>query len=662
MGLGISSLRLGLHARQSERFFSPLAREMNAVEPLSALPNQVMLEKLRASAGETEFAVYTPISADGTSWARRYYTNRFNTGITGCAREVAVTLARLYVSGIEEKHAINISTGTEATAPIQTQATADATSRTGTWVGPATTNGVTDTRYSVTVGDSVVYTVTGATRIALRAVNNSVNGGIGELTITESSVEIPEDNYLIQIDASTSRRLVNLRSGRQPSTGLAHVPLAKNLDPSKTYVVTIEVDASNPVGGRMYDSGLLEYDAIAYDAVGLHAVVNQTTGLGVLYNDLPWAGQVAVYEFVDVTRINWRCYKTTPVGQVAFTVYDSSGVEISTYTTETYDTYSGLGQAASVEVASGLARGTYYLHVEVLKTKNASSTNFRVLENGGIGYDETTGGELGVDTFEIQSMPTNPSSGSDIGTHVLSGNGNVELAIRVSKTGEATGDAEFVGGTHAFESSPANVVFRVDGVEVDYSGASNNATWIGSTINLDYDTELQFPSDSSAWADVHYGCRWTRAGYEPSSRVEVTTDARIYVLYPTMVHTPSRDPGGSYADDVGGGFDTWVLDGMKVETYADYDNTTVNEGPSAVGLIGYNDDYAISCVFQSSLAVAGDVIAVSRSDSTNKLYSRAQGFDFTNGVVVPTGTVYTWSQTYRVWGADAAAVAAAYYA
>lgn len=628
---------------------------MDAIEPLNRLPQQCMLKRLRSD--YTEFAVYSPMTEDGIHWTRWYFTNRFNTGAAGCARMFRASHALLNPSTTVASYAENMTTGTEGQAPVSTQATSAATARTGTWTASATVGGVTDIRYSTIIGDKVEYTVTGAARLAFRAYRNSSNGGIVKVTIKDAGVEIPSGQYLVPLNGSD--RTIDLRL----QVGQFYIPLAEGLNSGTTYTVEIEVHSSNPASGRAYDGGLRAYAATAYNSVGRHGTWATVT-VGVSTELSYDAGCRVVYPITAATRIDWKYINGSNVGIATFKVYDNAGVEIATYENASFDTYLVSSQVPrTVTVAKGLAVGNYYLVVTASPTKNASSTGYRLFDEGVISYNEGVAGTLGVDAFDDQGIL---GAAQVEGHSTLIGIGNLELAIKVRKTTDASGLADFVGGTHGHETNPTTFVVLADGVVADYAGLAVGGTLIANTFSWSYDTTLNFPSGSQ-FATAHYTGTISPAGYACSATRTATSAGIVHEDYAFMFNVPNT---AGATDGISGGFAKAAIEGDGNYTPTAFNDSVTQFPRQCAGMVVWNQDYAAygfpvnTAVVNQAMkgAVYNPVLGSSgvdsrsllqdRSDARFKLYNRAFTGDNANGITVAPGYTYTSKSVYRAFKAS----------
>lgn len=633
---------------------------MDAAVPIGSLSSTILLRKIR-TATFTEFDVFTPVSLDGIEWARWLFTNRFNEGGgSGATRLVRCHRASLWDTTAVPTITENRTTGTEGQAPTATQATGDATARTGSWTGPATVSGVTGIIYSTTIGNKATYTFTGAERIAWRTLLGLSNGGIVNLTVKAAGVEISESLY--DFVGSAGSHLLDLSTTTNNFVqGQYYVPIASGLNPATTYTLEVEVAATNPVSGRSYDGGIRLYDALEFDATGYtgtfaSAVVTAGT-TPVTY----FSGGTAIYAFTG-TAVSWK-YISAPQGGIAdVTVYNSLGVEIDAgkYVVTTVDTYAVNTQNLETAlIAEGLASGTYYLVVRSSKTKNASSTGYRLYDAGVNGIDQTTAGVVGTDPFYLNGYANSPASAVEGPQESWIAYGNVEQAISVRTDTQVPGDEIFVGGIHGYESAMGSLTFTKDGSTFDYAGGTALQQWTASTFEVSFTTNLLTPLDNSAWASNVFTLRFGPFGYACEVTRTVTASRIVHNDYAMMLNVPNRAATNT---GIGGGFDDVAVDGASNYTLTTRNNGLTNLlGARSVGAVFYNAGYGVYGVntntgqYQSVYTSldGGTTIAPSflqdRSDRTVKFYNRAFRGNPTNGVALGVGDSYTHRNLYRVF-------------
>jgi len=609
----------------------------------AALTNTCVMQKLRNDF--PEFAVYTPLSVDGRDWLRWLFTNRFNVGAGGATRMIGCTLAGLYPATNIAKTAANNVTETTATAPTVTKTSADGV-KVGTWTAPATVLTTTDVSWSATIGDTCTYTITGVERFSLRGLIAG-NGGVGKVTVREAGVEIDESLYSLPAD-----HLISFLATATATTTY-HFPLAHGLDPALTYTVEVAVDTTNPGANRVYTAGLLGYDAIAFNAVGIHGIVTDAS-LASQTNALSLAPfTTAVYQANDATRVDWRYVQTTSGSVVVLTVYDGAGAVV---TTETLDTYATGSTAKNYNVAKGLPKGTYYLHVQNGKTRNASSSGFRYYDFGVTAYDETQAGVVGVDEFDNKDMPLNeqdPNNGTEF---MLIGAGNLELAISARKTTDALGAQDFLGGIHGHETLNS-VTYFADGVAIDFAGAAQFAKFTAKRFTVNVDTTLTFISDNSDFCNVQYSLSLDKFGYSVSTTKTTVAPSIVHIDYSIMLNCPSTQ-SGNQAGQVGGGFELWAADRNYLINNYDNSSTLVYTEQQSFAFVNY--DYVVSVGYTAKPALPDvfyspdyatnsyKALVQDRTDRTIKGYTLTFAGNPTQGVTVGSGLSWTHTKLYRV--------------
>jgi len=637
---------------------------LDAAAPVSLMPQTVMLEKLRTD--YTEFAVYTPMSANGIDWHRWYHTNRIgNSDNIGSPRLLCGARVRLYLSTVIPKFDENYLTGTEGQATTATQATTAGTA-TGTWTAPATVSGVTNVSYSTIVGDKRVYTVTGAERIVWRAVNLASNGGWVKVRVDVAGTEIGAGLYDVPLTSGT--RLIKLNSSAL-TAGLCLIPLASGLTSGTTYTVTIEVDTTNPASGRAYDGGLQMYAAVAFNAVGIHGTAQSKTLSGAIGNLLFFSGQRVVYQVTNATRIDWNYIATTGSNTATFEVYNSVGALVTAGVTSSLATAAAQG-AYTFTVATGLTRGTYYLHVRSSVT--VTGTDQRIYDAGVTSYDSTTAGTVGTHSFDLDGQSRILSNYTTYGQNCFATFGNQEYATQFRKTTELASvvdESYFTGGVHNNETNPTGLVVTVDGAVVDYAGASQYATWTGSVIRIEFDQNILFQLDQSVCASLHWVMEYSAAGYSVAITDTITATAGAYahVSYAAMINAPNGDTsvsvasGGQLSANIGGGLDGVHMDGWGVARPVAYDGSSVPISQRCSTLVRYNNAFAVACALnnRSEIDRAFDGIAPKivgtwssyndRTDGTGKSYVRAFSGPPAAGLLRPLGHSYTSRKTYRAY-------------
>lgn len=640
---------------QHNRVGRNLRALIDAAYPVSNLKNQVMLEKLRSD--YAEFAVYTPITADGVEWARWLFTNRTNAGLSGATRLSFATLAKLYTGSSVNPYPENQTTGSQAQAATVTRGTAAATSRTGTWVGPATIGGVTDVIYSSRPGDRVVYSLTSVNRIAIRAYTNTANGGYASVVVKDSGgVEIAVSNYTVDPVGGYLR--INYRDQANVS-GMQYVTVASNL-PTGDYTVELTVAADNPIGGRLYDAGVFGYSNIAYNAEGQQGIFVTSTSYRLAF----FSGARLTYRF-NGTRVSYRHGISGNAGIFSARVYTAAGVEIAAdkylIVGNTVDAYSAANiSTSSTPIAGGLPLGDYYLVIELLPIKNVASIGWRLYDAGITVYNETQAGILGTDPFDLLGVSANYQGASSIpaGT-MLIGFGNLEQAISVRRTTDANGSQGFAGGIHGHETAMSGFAVKVNDSVIDFAGAAVGAKWIGSSVQFDFSTQLKFVDDVSTWATSTFSMLLSAYGYAVTVKRDVTAEAVLYHDYCMMLPVSASASTGQYSGKgAGGQFTKFAIEGDI--NYSGFgvanDSNTYIDGPCQ-GAVAYNNQYAVAG-FNTNTAyrnvyeaadsnTAMDLSVIQdRSDGVAKFYSTTFKFGATGRVIQPGDSV-TRTNVYR---------------
>jgi hypothetical protein len=273
-------------------------------------------------------------------------------------------------------------------------------------------------------------------------------------------------------------------------------------------------------------------------------------------------------------------------------------------------------------------------------------------------------GTLG--SFDDLGFPATPANIDDLGTRVLIGTGNTELAVSARKTTDAAGALDFCGGTHGHETDPTGMVVKADGVVIDYAGAANGTTWTARRFAFTYRTTLLFPSDDlTEFATVDWVQTFDQDGYSASHTFELTADAIIHNHYMLMLQTVNRSGTTDQADDVGAGMDSILPEFDFIRTFTGY-NDGITDIPARRGQAAfYNGAYAVGafCTVQSgfdadySSSTFRTPTALSfvqdRSDGKVKYYNRLFGGNSSSGITVAAGAGYSSETRFRIAaGAD----------
>lgn len=495
-------------------------RYMRRLPIAQTLPNAVRVVKVGAS--PHTFAVYIPISPDGVSWTKLYFTRQNNVGQTGVPRLVRASISSLWSNVSTPTIPENWSTGAQAQAPTTTVLGDAATDRAGTWTSPATYGGITGIRYSTATGDYVEYHVTGVDRVAMRSYMNASNSGVLDVLITEVGVG--------EIDASQyCTRSVNTRG---VNTGYVSPQLATALNPSASYVVRLTVSSANPSGGRCYDGGLFGYvtDSTAIGAMGPVYILNRMVpARPTTTSRLP--GTVLRYSLPNCNKVQVHYSTGSNVGIFVARVRSTAGVELASMTIDGY----GVGAVSKkVTVADGLPVSTYILEVESTNSKNAAAQDAWISIVSGVAVNTSLPGNPAVDEFEdygtnITALPTNTS---------IQGTGNIEYAIRLRKPGNAPGVADdFITGLHGYEDGPFLTEFRMDGIAIDVAGASPGDAWNGSVLEWTFTTTGRF-LDGGDVLSMEWSQRFDRTGWWYEIKRMMLADAMCRQEYVLMAMAP----------------------------------------------------------------------------------------------------------------------------
>lgn len=622
----------------------------NAMYPAGILSPKIVVRKQRSD--RAEFLVYTPLSVDGREWCRWLFTNRFNSGSVGAPRMYRCSLATLNKTDLAPPHPANLSSGTQAQTATVNKGTAGADGTTGTWTTASTVSGVPDIRYSTNPGDTVTYSLIGVSRIALRTLTNTANGGVVRVVVRDGNSAEISNGYTVPLTSGERRIDLNPVNG-YTLTGQNFITVADGLDVGD-YTVEISVVAS-----RGYDGGVVGYAAPDLNADGYLGTTDDVTISGAVMRRALSAGARATYH-VSGTRIDWRHGVLTNAGIASVQVYDDAGVEIqeSNYRVagKQVDSYGTGSTAVTTTIADGLAPGVYTVVVQALPTRNPSASGYRLYDNGVVGVDASRVGVPGVDQFDDHGV----DDGSAIQPpYTLIGSGNLELAMQVCKPAEDAGGALFVGGTHGFETTPVDTSFALDGAGIDFAAAAVGTQWVGSRLRVGCSTSLLFPSDSSPFAAVDYQLGVSRDGYGCAVTRTMTADAKVVEDYSFMLNVPNT-AGGPNNQGIGGGFEVFSAyrDTLPSRVFTEYQSLH-HELPYPVRMALFvNQDYVVTGEqvnldevlatyegrYESSSATS---FVQERTDGFVKWYNRAfSGSGL--GVIVPSGDSYTHRNAYRV--------------
>lgn len=633
-----------------------LTATLDAEEPLTAIPDEVVLEKRRTDF--IEFAVYSPLEATGIKWIRHFHSTRLVAGM-GAPDYTVGTEALLYATTAVPIFAATGGSGITAASPTSTQA-ASAATRTGTWVGPTTVTGVANSYYTVTPGDTIEYTISCTAGDVIYSAFPSAftNGGVVAFTVETGGSEIAAGDYLAPLGGTGGTERVFSTRQDNGTLGVAALFRAPS---TASYTITMQLASNSPAGNRLYTQRVDAYAALTgTSAAGAYGSITNSVVIGGTANLTYHPGHTFVISYPASTKINFNYLRNTVCGQVSFKVFDGTGTEVTGLTTTDLDMY-GSALNTSVVVMSGKPLDDYKLHVFFKNTKNALSSDYRLYFQTSTAADETTAGVVGTDPFDNQSFPASPSNGGDFGTHVICGPGNHWYSTEwraPADTSWPPGD-DFVGGVHGEETvlTNADIVFKVDGVTVDYDGAAVGDTFTGAEITLEYSTTVNFPGTATAFGTLARKITYRRGGFIQVETVRtVTADATAGEDYILMLQAPNG--GNDYSDDVGGGFETFAAERAGNFTLNTSVQTSTPSNPWSEAFACWNTEYAnyvqlqnveeVQAQYEAQLVATGNVLMQDNASHLAKAYLRsAGGSQPTNGVTYASGHVARVVKIYR---------------
>lgn len=512
--------------------------------------------------------IYQPTEVTGRYWARSFLSSQ-SIGATNmaCARIIRTTYSELFARSSQfppntgAGQVVNRDSGVQAYSPVLTIEADSATNRVESGGGWTTSSGggqTPVTKYSANAGASVTYTVTGVTRVHFRAFNNSANGGRVSFAVTNAGVEIPAAQYIVGPDGSTRTASLAYMSSAYSDTRFGNIPIAKGLNPTNTYTITITLTS----GTRIYDSGILGYadaldrDGYAFSTLGVHGIWNNYTSYGNnKYQGCLFAGSRAVYAVTNATRIDWRYVQRSNGGRAGIIIYSTNGVEMSAYYSSALatssngdryvDTFNPSTSEQTATLADGLPVGTYYVHIWSLPSKSNSfvettggydfSSAWAIYDGGPTSYNSTVGGVVGTDAFSDTDRQWIGANSDP-----LDGSGNLVWAgqVRDATDGNlnALPEGGYVTGVHGAESYPSNIVVSVDGVVLPWAAAADQTQWIGQNVVITFDTKIGTQSNpSSYWADASYRYEINRLGWLQSIAFTTTRNIQRGTWYNGML-------------------------------------------------------------------------------------------------------------------------------
>ena len=637
----LPGLLSGLSVIEPESFARPLSATVESASPLLKMSPYVMLEKLYTN--YNEFAVYVPSSTDARYWARYRFTDRHNKTIgRGAPRLVEVLDVRLLASSNRAPFAANLATGITAPIPVSSILHVDATTN-GTWIGPTTFTGATNVYYTATAGDYVEYSVTATNgqRLVWWTYDNTSFGHTNvQISILDGGgTPLPSTNW------SQPATNISIRLG----TGRTDIELARNLAETN-YTIRLTAGAGAGASYRMYNGGLGVFNAL--DGTAPEGNAGTWTTFDQIGRAWPQAyhpGAARVYK-ARGTRLVWRHMKISTAGHTAFTVYDSTGAEISTYALTNaasdgrkyVDCYAAGGARNDAIIADNLPLDTYTVILQSLPTKNASAANYYSFDYGVTGFDASTAGTLGTDVFDLRHGTGNQWFGDATTTTLDSGGGgNIEYAPQVrllSSTNFPSTDGGIITGVHGSETATTNFWIMTNGVAVgNWSTSLVDSVWIANNV--------QWGAGNWAWiADGSTNDLWSfrvstnavsSAGYMRDMTVSVLLDVTMGLDYPWMVTGVNSSnvtvSGWSYSRAVGSGFDSVLYGNHKyARNLTDASNVIFDETVNSVALISNDGQFAILSDlydWQNWQPIAGAVSPhwIRRSAQHNKVYLSTTG-------------------------------------
>lgn len=677
----------GLSFFNSSGAITPPDAIIAALDPEASIQGALTIVKttrLRGSETVVNFPfnarVYVPLDANG-GYAKYHAecavgSDPFNAQ-AGSARILRATLAQVYASANVVNNSSNLTAGAQQQTPSLTKEIDAGTGRTETGTWNVFTTGVQSpkTRYSSVTTSTVAYTVTGVTTILWRFYCNAANGGTATITITESGAGIPAANWLAGL--SGGNRVANQKymSSTISDTNIAYAPLAFNLNPAKTYVVTI----THASGTRMYDSGLLCYNQSTFD--GYPSAGQDTVGTwdqyafsgGFTYGACLFAGSRKVITLTNTSRIALQIVRRPNGAYMGVKVFDSGGNEINTalYQNLTVhangyryiDEYAATPAEATVQIADGLTKGTYYVHVWSLGDRSTAftettagtylSSQWAVFINSATGYDTSTGVAVTASSQFQRSDLQILGNGSD----PLDAMGNEMWAGQFLDTGDgnisADAQAMYVTQTHGAESTPTNLVVKMDGVTIDWAGAANLTEWTGvGTLQIDFDTAVytQKHPTTNQLATMHYTYVFSKGKVTLSYTFTTIRSAFYGYVYGALFLVPNTNANALVKLD--GGIDKVVLDVDGLYTLSAHDGSIISSASNNNAATFVNNTTAVtyrpSGNLNSSPAIAN---GLNSRVNVNKVYwyYHSDTTGQTTGSAVGSGFTMSGSHTIRMF-------------
>lgn len=618
----------------------------NDLVPVSGIRNEMAIQKLDTT--YLEFAIFSPLDSQGVDFARWLSMGDRTNAEMDAPDLGTATLARLYATQSIPRFGATGSAGiTAATATATQLSSSGEVTFEGAW-STATAGGVTG-EYTTDPDESMTYTVTVPEngRITIESPSVYSQSAVHKVVCRKAGVEISAANYtLFEVNGD------RICDQRQPGSALGVYTVAKDLS-AGTYTVELSfVGGVNADVKRLYVKQCKAWNPVAFNAVGVHGCVTANSDSGVLSDRAMQPGVIIVYQFTDATRVDWNYWGTTLAGTVAFSVYDSVGNEIAEYDSTGVDMSAKSGLTVH-KVASGLPKGTYYLHVETLNTNYYKP---RMYSSGALAYDETSPGAI-TDTFDILDIPLRPTGGSDLGTYNIIGPGALDAAFRVRLPSEASSAANWVGSVHGNETTitNSNLTVKVDGVEIDWAGAAQYAMFYGSSITLEFSTEMFVPSSDNT---TPFGTLTRVVEYLPGGLVKHhmtrahTLDMYCEIDYcAAMLQVSNVNTGTNYSDSVGGGFtdldteqDGSFVFGVGTDvstTLPSFNRDLRFKNGEYITIASIDDPLPLAAQYEAlGATIAGRVL----NYSTGRVKAYTEAAEFT----LPAGSSFVFEKTFRV--------------
>lgn len=518
--------------------------------------------------------IWQPMEATGRYWVRHWFgSNAGATDTSCCARILRTTFSELYPRTNQippntgSGQVVNRDTGAQAQASsviIEANAGSGRSEAGSGWANYSAGAQVPVTRYvpTASASNSVTYTITGVSRIHWRFFQAS-NGGKITVNITQGGTEISAAQYLVGPQTGSRQVAQWYLSSAFNSTRFGHAPLAKGLNSSLTYVVTLTW--ASGYGARIYDSGLIGFvdatndrDGYPYNQVGVFGLWDRYTSFANMQAGL-FGGCRAVYLTSNCTRIDWNFGRRTGACYAGIRIYNSSGTEISSgsYRNTTVhangdryiDTYGSSTSQALLTIAEGLTSGAYYVHIWALPDRSVAFTEtasgsylgsqWAVYDGGLSVYNADVGGTPGTDAF-IDSIKQYGGGGSD----PVDAAGNFIFAGQVRDTGDAVlnslTEVGYVSATHGAETYPSTLTVTVDGAPITWSTQADGTQWLADEIVIGFTTQLGTQANpASYWADCTYQYRFNRFGLTTTWSITTTRTLNRGVWFVNMNITPN---------------------------------------------------------------------------------------------------------------------------